>query len=209
MIKQIGVHRVKHGDVMDGISDLMNGETVDIIYSDPPWGQGNLRYWQTMNKKMTGATPKEIEYTAFIKKIFEEAKRYTNDLFFLEYGIKWREDIKAMAKEFGFQDLHTIPLQYKSGSRLLPLDLHVFSGSANPRPLTGYHILSITGSYGFSTLEKVLLPIVKPGMKILDPCCGMGYTAQLAVNANLQFFGNELNEKRLSKTIKRLEALQK
>ena len=35
--------------------------------------------------------------------------------------------------------------------------------------------------------------------------CGMGYTAQATVDRNMIFRGNELNKKRLDKTIKRLE----
>jgi 16S rRNA G966 N2-methylase RsmD len=51
MITDIGIHRVQHGDIMNGLDELMEGDKADFIYSDPPWGQGNLTYWQTMNKK--------------------------------------------------------------------------------------------------------------------------------------------------------------
>ena len=39
---------------------------------------------------------------------------------------------------------------------------------------------------------------------ILDPMCGMGYTAQASINRNLSLRGNELNKTRLEKTIQRL-----
>jgi predicted methyltransferase len=39
---------------------------------------------------------------------------------------------------------------------------------------------------------------------VLDPMCGMGYTAQAAIKYGLAFRGNELNSVRLQKTIDRL-----
>ena len=39
----------------------------------------------------------------------------------------------------------------------------------------------------------------------MDLCCGMGYTAQACIDNGLKFIGNELNEKRLGKTIGRLQ----
>jgi predicted methyltransferase len=44
---------------------------------------------------------------------------------------------------------------------------------------------------------------MQKGDKILDPCCGMGYTAQIAIDNGMYFYGNELNAKRLQKTINR------
>ena len=39
----------------------------------------------------------------------------------------------------------------------------------------------------------------------LDPMCGMGFTAQASINRGMSFYGNELNKKRLEKTILRLK----
>ena len=40
---------------------------------------------------------------------------------------------------------------------------------------------------------------------VLDPMCGMGYTAQATAGMGLTFRGNELNATRLRKTIDRLQ----
>ena len=55
MIYNIKNHKVQNADIMQGIDNLMLNEKADFIYSDPPWGQGNLKYWQTMNVKMNNA----------------------------------------------------------------------------------------------------------------------------------------------------------
>tara|TARA_R110000737_G_scaffold166014_1_gene193262 strand:+ start:891 stop:1076 length:186 start_codon:yes stop_codon:yes gene_type:complete len=53
MIYKIGEHTVRHGDIHNEIeiNELTQNIKANIFYSDPPWGSGNLKYWDTMNKK--------------------------------------------------------------------------------------------------------------------------------------------------------------
>lgn len=203
-ITKIGKDVVMHSDIMlSNIQDVLQGQKVDMMYSDPPWGTGNLNYWQTMNKKMTGAKKNEVDLDAFLRKIFSIAKDNVKGIVFIEYGIQWRDDIKKMAKQYGLVDNGTIRLQYKSGSKLLPLDLHLFS--KKPITIPQSYIKAVTDTYGYNTLKQAMTPFAKEGGTILDACCGMGYTAQLAIDTGMTFYGNELNAKRLQKTINRLE----
>ena len=57
-----GLHKIKHGSITLGIAELMGQEKASLVYSDPPWGAGNVRYWQTINNKMTGANPQYLSY---------------------------------------------------------------------------------------------------------------------------------------------------
>jgi len=202
MITKIKDHAVKHGCVMQGIDDLMQGEKADIFYSDPPWGQGNLKYWQTMNNKMTGASKSDIELTEFIAQIFNIANEYSKEWIFIEYGVKWKDQIQSYGKKMGFNSIDIIELQYRSGNRLLPLHLHIFSKKNSVLPV-GY-AEKVSGTHGFNSLKQALLPLAKEGGLVLDPCCGMGYTARLALLSGMRFRGNELNAKRLQKTIDKL-----
>ena len=74
MITEIGPHRLRHGNLHDGIGDLMLGERADIVYADPPWGPGNLKFWQTMNHKMTGAEPLPTDIDAFLDCVLATAE---------------------------------------------------------------------------------------------------------------------------------------
>ena len=79
MITEINGHKVKNGDILDGIDDLMQNDKADFIYSDPPWGQGNLKYWQTMNFKMNNVDRREIDYNNFINQLFSILSKYAKD----------------------------------------------------------------------------------------------------------------------------------
>ena len=202
MITEIGKHRVQHANIMGGIDALMAGDMADFVYSDPPWGQGNLRYWQTMNKKMTGAERQEIDYSEFIEKLFSIIARYARDRVVIEYGVRWKDDIQAIAARYGFSGpVHRGIYDSKN----LPLDFHFLSKSGQFTPTTNV-IDKLKIQKGLKIVETIFDDCCPIDSKIvLDPMCGMGYTAQAAVNRGMAFRGNELNSKRLGKTIARLE----
>lgn len=211
MIKNFGRHRVRHGNVMErgGIDQLMAGEGAAIMYSDPPWGDGNLKYWATMNKKMNGAVMEQPPLDEFLTNIFDIADDYVEHFLCIEYGCRWAEMIQEEAMRRKFNPLAIIDVMYRSGSKMLPLHLHVFNRST--LTLTPDYVMTVTGTHGYDCIKKAVEPLAEvvktkdSDASILDPCCGMGYTAQCAVDFGLSFRGNELNYKRLTKTMKRLE----
>lgn len=202
----IGKHTVTNADLMfiDIHKELLDGKSVDIMYSDPPWGEGNLKYWQTIAKRHTGQTPNEVNYWAFLNKIFTIARDCVTEMVFIEYGQKWEADILDLAKQYGLFHVKTIQTLYNAGQVERPLDLHIFA-KHQFLTLSQGCIDSVVNTKGQETLKQALTPFVKKGMSIIDPCCGMGYTAQFAINNQMTFYGNELNEKRLAKTIERLQ----
>ena len=202
MIETIGPHRVKHGDLMEGIDDLMQGDKVDIFYSDPPWGDGNLKYWQTINSKMNGVPYKTINFDEFLNAVFSCMVKYCVGISFIEYGIRWEEKIRGLASQYNLKHNGIIDIKYRGGSKFLPLHLHILSKDKLTLPV-GYIDL-VKGTTGMGTLRAAVTPFAKEGFKILDPCCGKGYTAQIALETGMVFRGNEINEKRLAETIKRL-----
>lgn len=212
-IINVGKHKVRHGDVNDDLSPLLGNDKIRLMYSDPPWGEGNIKYWCTMNEKMTGAVVQPASLTKFLDSIFSVAQKYVTDYLLIEYGIRWRDNIISKAKEAGFDHIATIRIEYRGGKggSLLPLDLHVFSKNGAGLP-AGY-IEQVENTRGFDCVKKAFYPFAEllkqkypnEEIKVLDPCCGMGYTAQASINCGLTFRGNELNRARLQKTINRLE----
>tara|TARA_R100000773_G_C4212574_1_gene111761 strand:+ start:317 stop:946 length:630 start_codon:yes stop_codon:yes gene_type:complete len=197
-------HKVKNGDLMQGIGDLMQEEKADFIYSDPPWGVGNLRYWQTMNLKMNDVERVDQDYDTFIDKFFSIIKYYATDRVVIEYGKRWRDDIIFKSNQYGFIYNGNTESFYKSGSKLLPLDIH-FLSKKEKYNLTSQDKQECRDYNGLKLVEKIFdFYCPKDAKIILDPMCGMGYTAQATINRNLSFRGNELNKTRLGKTIQRL-----
>jgi DNA modification methylase len=204
MIQKINNHIVKCGDILDGIDDLMQNDKADFIYSDPPWGQGNLKYWQTMNFKMNNVERREIDYNHFINQLFSILSKYAKDKVLIEYGERWKDDIVAMCQKFGFIHNAVTTGFYNGGRKMLPLDFHFLSRSKNYGISENLKekIRTLSGQKVVHAIFDEWCP--KDAKIILDPMCGMGYTAQATVDRNFSFRGNELNKKRLDKTIKRL-----
>ncbi|MFY8163223.1 MAG: hypothetical protein ACOVKC_03195 [Brevundimonas sp.] len=202
MISSYGPHRVRHGDVNDGIDDLMGADKADILYSDPPWGEGNIKYWATMNRKMTGEINLPADLDTFLTSIFGIAEKYCQRYLLIEYGVRWRHMIQERGRNAGFTARGIVPIIYSSEN--LPLDLHIFTKGSQELP-QGY-AEAIAGTKGYLTNQNAIGPlaaIVGAGGIILDPCCGMGYTAQAGIDYGLSFRGNELNRARLAKTVAR------
>jgi hypothetical protein len=213
MIESIGSHRVRHGDVMDriGIADLMGGQGAHIMYSDPPWGSGNLKYWSTMNRKMTGAEIPAPELDEFLDQIFEIASRHVSHYLLIEYGVRWASEILDRAKRAGFRYLCTTETRYRAGSKMLPLHSHAFVRTSVDLVLPEGYSGNLRDRHGYDCVKATVGPLVEQlrplvGTPILlDPCCGMGYAAQAAIDFGAIFRGNEINRARLDKTIARLQ----
>ena len=200
MIYEIGKHRVRNGDIYDNLDELYNGEKVDIYYSDPPWG--NLEYWQTLNQKMNGVERKATNVHTFVNRVFDVAIKYTKEdsPIFIEYGIKWNNNLIAIAESKGLHLEACIEMLYASPKR--PMLLNIFSKQGNLH-LSEEYKQSVYHTYGYNSLKTALKPF--EGCKtISDACCGLGYTARYAIDHNMRFFGNELNLKRLEKTMEKL-----
>lgn len=204
-------HRVTNHDVMKWEKEiapvLMQGEKAHLFYSDPPWGQGNLKFWETMNvKNNEGVTRPENDHGQFVENIFRIAKQYTHPAgwVIIHYGIKWRQEIIQLGARYGMHLVDVIDVAYRGGGKVLPQDMYVFSLSKGMSLPPSYKE-QVTGTLGYKNIKVSGEPLSAPGKILLDPCCGKGYAAQLAIDTGMRFRGNELNQYRLNDTIKRIK----
>tara|TARA_Y100001937_G_scaffold44729_1_gene62898 strand:- start:240 stop:875 length:636 start_codon:yes stop_codon:yes gene_type:complete len=206
---KIGNHVVKHGDICDGIEDLMGVDQADFIYTDPPWGQGTLSYWQTKNVKDNGG-PDVVEkrphkHLEFLATFFNILVKHGKGPVIVEYGEAWKEEVLSAATQAGLSYNETYRSFYKSGAYLRPLHIHFF----NIHTEQDWQVVRETcqhqrGQALVSALFEMFCP--QNGI-VLDPMCGMGFSAVAAVKRGCSFRGNELNKTRLAKTITKLKAL--
>jgi len=203
MIKNIGKHRIRHGDIHDekGIATLVGNRKADIYYSDPPWGSGNLKYWDTMNKKMNNidTSTGNFDVDVFLKTVLSHAADKTEGWVVIEYGKRWIQKVIDFAEEAGLTYCTQIETVY-SGQNL-PMEI-IFFHTEGKMPLDATPIYHLKGYKCTREVFKLLRPA--DGGLGMDLCCGMGYTAQACIDNNMSFVGNELNRARLEKTITRL-----
>ena len=202
-ITNIGSHRVSQGSLVGPQVDaILAGERVQVLYSDPPWGDGNLLYWQTMNRKMTGAAVAQVSHDQMRDRILDLVARYVDGYLFIETGLRWAGYWMDAMTGAGLRGVHRRKIWY--GSKAKPIENVLIIGTVPGAPeLTLGDVEHLNGPH----LGRHCVGLVaKPGAVVLDPCCGMGYTARAAVAASMRFRGNELNAARLAKTIKFLEA---
>ena len=205
MIQTIGQHKITNDSIESPIVDsMLAGEKVDILYSDPPWGDGNLKYWATMNKKMTGKEFKPLTYSALITRIVGLIHNYVDGHVFIETGTKWETEtidaIQGLVK-----NIRVYRLQYRSGSKMLE-NVMIYGVTDTRHPMMQF---DPSGMSGFEVPKQCIASVATLGGIVLDPCCGMGYSAKAAVGAGMRFRGNEFNAKRLQKTIDFLKSTVK
>ncbi len=189
----IAEHRVVVGDVMLGaVIRCMDGARADVVYSDPPWGEGNLRYWRTHAGDAT--RPRWALFVAAWTASIA-AVRAPGAPVFVEMGLQWADEFAAALERVGIVVARRWTVQYRSGARLLPNAL-LYAGAP------------LRADFDPSSLNARELPracvaeVARPGGIVLDPCCGKGFTARAAVAAGMIFRGVELNPKRAEVTVK-------
>lgn len=203
MIYQVGPHRVRHGDINDPELESFLGATkADIFYTDPPWGEGNIKYWNTMNRKMNSDVipVPPIQLRPFLDRVLSLAAAYTRGWVVVEYGKRWTEVVKTQAQKHGLHHCGTVECLY--GSTNLPLDLLVFNTSG-VQPINLSSVYHQKGYKCVKAVFQLLTPSGGAGVG-MDLCCGLGYTARACVDSGLTFMGNELNLARLQETLKAL-----
>lgn len=198
MIEKIGHHAVSHASVEKAnFKKLLNGEKAHIMYTDPPWGDGNMKYWVTINKRHTGANHTPLTYKQLIKVIKDVIVNHVDGYVFLETGNQWLSETVEDLKDVLFNVQH-FSLTYKSGSKVLTNP--VIIGTTRPDLELPKSISKVEGALDEKSLEIAIPILAKEGAILLDPCCGMGNSARAAIDNGMRFVGNEFNAKRLEKT---------
>lgn len=193
-IECIGPHRLLCGDITKtGIVDtLMGGKKADVIYSDPPWGPGNQKYWHTMNKR--GSKPR-TSWESFLCSFASVCAQHRkpNTPVFVEMGLRWTDVLDEAMDSVGLSMTHRWVILY--GPKKSPLE--------NTVALYGTSCPLITlpePPYGEPVTRAILGSVVRHGDTVLDPCSGLGMTARATLLFDGVFYGSELNSDRLKRT---------
>ena len=194
----IGRHRMLCGDITEGAVDvLMGDERAHVIYSDPPWGPGNQRYWHTMRER--GAVPR-TPWPDFLAAFCRACAKYrtSNTPVFVEMGLRWVDELDASMRAVGLPPQRRWAITYGPKKSALPNVLSLFGHSSIEIDLP-------SPPHGEPVTRAILGAVVRPGDIVLDPCTGLGMTSRITHALGGYYRGTEMNAKRLAKTIAWLE----
>ena len=158
------MHRITIHDIMtNDLDDLLQGVKVDVFYSDPPWGEGNLKFWRTHN----GQKGHTVDWGMFVRRVKFLCDRHVSGPVFIETGVRFENDIIAI---FGKPQGRYVT-KYKGGGKILPNLLLGYGEQPKLDP---------SGKTGLQVPLTVLSSLPTPPKSVLDCCVGLGMTAKVA-----------------------------
>jgi len=180
-------------------------DTVEMVYSDPPWNPGNRKYWRTH-----ADADHEGTYGSFLDTwcglVGECISQRDTEYVFTEQSYD-DDDRVSFLNTVRMTNSWTLPLQDQ---------FKVFYGSPGSRSRQNPNMLLFYGDEPLRTdptgLDGEPMTIracagvdVDPGATVFDPCIGKGMTSRMALYYQWNCIGTEINPKRLGKTITWLE----
>lgn len=173
---------------MGAVASVMGVDRATVVYSDPPWGEGNLRYWRTAAGDSLRPRWEDFrgQWCASVAAAIEPGAPV-----FVEMGERWADDFVAALAAVGIVVTRRWTVQYGHPPRPNVL---LYAGPVLP---AGFDPSALNGP---ALPRACVAAVARPGTIVLDPCCGKGYTARAAVLAGMHFRGVELNAERLAVT---------
>ena len=185
--------RISNYDIMiDDLDLLFNEEKADCLYSDPPWGSGNLKYWRTINNQVNY----EVDWKKFLERILFLYKKHCKNKapLFLETGLRFKEDLIHV---FGKPN-YIFTCVYgskKNKNLLLCWNVKINESLENK---TSVNLV-------YSALKQTKL---FENSIIFDPCVGLGNTIKACKKLNYICYANELNKNRMLCSKKIMEFIE-
>lgn len=183
---QLRVH-----DIMNPLPSFM--KEADIIFTDSPWNTGNLRTFYTKAQIIPDF---DARFETFYKRLFECIGEINPRVAYTEIGKEYLADyIMEMRRHYPYVTFFNSTYYHKQGNMC-----YVVRGSR--KAARGF-------TYDYVDEEDIIKRVCgeEEYDYIGDLCMGQGLVAVNAFRADRRFVGTELNHKRLSVTLERLNKL--
>lgn len=183
-------------DIMRPLPSWMHD--IDVLFTDSPWNTGNLHSFYTKAEddsfdKLYGTSG----FSIFIERLFECVKEINPDQCWLEIGKQHLADYIVNMRSHYKHVTFINSTYYHNRANLC----YVVVGSK--KPLRG---LKLDGMDEEDIISEMAARAPENAV-IGDLCMGLGLVACAAYKTDHRFLGTELNPKRLSATMQRLNAL--
>ena len=183
------MHRITLHDIMtNDLDDLFQGAKADVFYSDPPWGEGSLKFWRTH----IGQKGHTVDWENFVRRVKFLCDRHVTGSRFIETGLRFEKDIIAI---FGEPQGRYVT-KYKGGGKIVDNILLGYGEQPKVDP---------SGKTGIDVALIVLSSLPTAPKSVFDCCVGLGTTAKVAKKLGLTCYANELDPKRAARTMKILD----
>tara|TARA_R110002167_G_scaffold344426_1_gene553904 strand:- start:1629 stop:2231 length:603 start_codon:yes stop_codon:yes gene_type:complete len=170
-----------------------------FCYTDPPWGTGNLKYWKTINKRMTGEEANQIDQQELEHIVVDCITKNVESYAFVVYGIKQADSImKKFRAKPNVSDIQYIEKKYAAGSK--SLSNCVIAITLNEAPIINW-VSKLTNQNGIKGLDVVCEEFKGKHSICLDMFIGVGAYLKCLDKNGFTVYGNELNRARLEKAI--------
>ncbi len=188
---------IKDKRVLSAIKSKFPGG-LDFCYTDPPWGTGNIKYWATMNKRMTGSEADILDQETMedlvVNIICGNVKNYA----FIVYG---KKQVNSLVRKFkahpNVKDVQVYSKKYKSGSRWL--ENMVVCVTLNDASVMDFSFLE--NANGLKGLKLVCEKFKGKYKTCLELFVGIGHYLKVLDRSGFVVCGNELNKSRLKKAL--------
>jgi hypothetical protein len=178
-----------------GMAIRLMPESVELVYSDPPWNPGNATYWRTHAKQ--SACESYARFLDRLVEIYVQCQNRGARNVLIEQSIRPEHHgmfLTAVdrnpAWKLAYQGHYEV---FYSRQRRPNALLHFGSTklATDPSGLSGEPM----------TLRAITGTRPTAGAWIVDPCMGLGMTSRMAHGFGLNCLGTELNPLRLAKTV--------
>jgi len=195
-------HFITQGNITDALvednikNNFPNG--IDFCYTDPPWGNGNLKYWKTINKKMTSNDSSLISQDELEDKIVDLITANVNNYCFIVYGVREAESLMAKFK----QKQNVTDIQYYEKTYANNQKNCIICVTLNKADLMDFSFLQNTK--GLKSLSLICEMFKDKYKTVLELFVGIGYYLKVLDKHGFTVVGNELNASRLEKALSKV-----
>ena len=196
-------HSITLGDITDIAVDKNirsnYPDGIDFCYTDPPWGNGNLKYWKTINRKMNNRECNLLDQETLENRVTELIASYVNNYAFVVYGVREAKSLmdKLKAKP-SVKDVQYYEKIYDGNKKNCIICI-----TLNQAEVLDFSFVANTK--GVESLVKICELFKDRFNSVLEMFVGIGYYLKILDKYGFKVIGNELNEARLSKALGKIK----
>ncbi len=204
MVQAIGRHRVACNSIEDAPhSALLEGQQAAVLYTDPPWSNRMMSYFDTLQYKQTNeGGDGNISAERMLDILADVIDNHVDGHVFVLWSIKNRMAQERLSDSLAWMDEQYPRYTDGDGTERKYVMIH---GATHSRYSFN---ANISGMSGLDVTRTVFDAVGQPGQFAYDPMCGQGNTAVGAVEHGMRFAGNELNRKRVNDAVGRIKAAE-